>query len=292
LDDLPIIVEAISEATNASFEIKKIKPLSGGCINQCFQLEGKSGSNYFLKKNEASFLTYFEAEALALKELKSTLTVDVPEVIISGNAHDSSFLVLEFVNEGTPSSNAQRILGEQLAKMHMQEKPFFGWKLDNCIGATPQPNPKTENWVSFYLNSRLIHQFDLAEKKGQTFTGKTELTENLEALFIGYSPHPSLLHGDLWGGNSGYNQNGDPFIFDPASYYGDREADLAFTYMFGGFDQSFYQGYEAIYPLESGFSIRKILYNLYHELNHFNLFGGGYANSAQSSINHLIKNLP
>ena len=111
MDDLPIIVEAISEATNASFEIKKIKPLSGGCINQCFQLQGKSGSNYFLKKNEASFLTYFEAEALALKELKSTLTVDVPEVIISGNAHDSSFLVLEFVNEGTPSSNAQRKLG-------------------------------------------------------------------------------------------------------------------------------------------------------------------------------------
>ena len=118
------------------------------------------------------------------------------------------------------------------------------------------------------------------------------LLAQMDSFFQDYTPYPSLLHGDLWGGNFGYTQNGIPFIFDPASYYGDRETDLAFTYMFGGFNSSFYQAYEECLPITPGFSNRKILYNLYHELNHFNLFGGGYAQSAQSSINQLIKLLP
>ena len=118
------------------------------------------------------------------------------------------------------------------------------------------------------------------------------LLKNLEFFFNGHSPHPSLLHGDLWGGNASCDTNGRPFIFDPASYYGDRETDLAFTYMFGGFTASFYDSYQKTFPLSPGFEVRKILYNLYHELNHFNLFGGGYASSAQSSVNQLIAKIP
>jgi protein-ribulosamine 3-kinase len=175
--------------------------------------------------------------------------------------------------------------------MHRSPKEYFGWETDNCIGSTPQPNPKTENWVSFYRNFRLLHQFNLAEKKGMVFKNKSNLLEGIDIFFQDYYPHPSLLHGDLWGGNSASTKEGEPFIFDPATYYGDRETDLAFTYMFGGFSSAFYLGYEKIYPLDKGFHTRKILYNLYHELNHFNLFGGGYANSAESSINQLMKHI-
>ncbi len=234
-------------------------------------------------------MRFFEAEALALEEIRSSNTVRVPHVVCSGKTDNYSFLVLEFIEFGKNNDRTQKQLGEKLAHMHQTSKEFFGWKIDNCIGSTEQPNPKTDNWVSFYRKFRLLHQFNLAEENGRTFKHKTDLLQGLDSFFEDYSPHPSLLHGDLWSGNFASTKKRDPFIFDPATYYGDRETDLAFTYMFGGFSSAFYKGYEAIYPLDKGFHKRKILYNLYHELNHFNLFGGGYAGSAESSINQLIK---
>jgi fructosamine-3-kinase len=292
VENLSFICDAISKKSGQPFRLTSKSSLSGGCINQCSQLEGHNSSSFFLKQNRKSFLPFFEAEALALEEIKNTDSVRVPEVITFGVTDDSAFLVLEFIHEGMSNHKGQKELGIQLANLHKIKKPYYGWNRDNCIGATPQPNPSTQDWVSFYRDSRLLHQFDLAHKKSVIFDGEETLINNLEFFFHDYSPHPSLLHGDLWGGNTGYTQEGAPFIFDPASYYGDRETDLAFTYMFGGFNSSFYQGYEETFPLHSGFSIRKILYNLYHELNHFNLFGGGYADSAQSSINQLIPKLP
>ena len=292
MENLSFICDAISKKSRQPFRLTSKSSLSGGCINQCSQLEGHNSSSFFLKQNRKSFLPFFEAEALALEEIKNTDSVRVPEVITFGVTDDSAFLVLEFIHEGMSNHKGQKELGIHLANLHKIKKPYYGWNRDNCIGATPQPNPSTQDWVSFYRDSRLLHQFDLAHKKSVIFDGEETLINNLEFFFHDYSPHPSLLHGDLWGGNTGYTQEGAPFIFDPASYYGDRETDLAFTYMFGGFNSSFYQGYEETFPLHSGFSIRKILYNLYHELNHFNLFGGGYAASAQSSINQLIPKLP
>jgi fructosamine-3-kinase len=292
VENLSFICDAISKKSRQPFRLTSKSSLSGGCINQCSQLEGHNSSSFFLKQNRKSFLPFFEAEALALEEIKNTDSVRVPEVITFGVTDDSAFLVLEFIHEGMSNHKGQKELGIHLANLHKIKKPYYGWNRDNCIGATPQPNPSTQDWVSFYRDSRLLHQFDLAHKKSVIFDGEETLINNLEFFFHDYSPHPSLLHGDLWGGNTGYTQEGAPFIFDPASYYGDRETDLAFTYMFGGFNSSFYQGYEETFPLHSGFSIRKILYNLYHELNHFNLFGGGYADSAQSSINQLIPKLP
>ena len=286
------IDRAISESTGSPFQLHTSASIAGGCINETFCIEGKDGRQFFVKKNQASFLSFFKAEAQALTEILETQTVYAPGVIAHGMDNNKAFLVLEFMKEGTTSPSGQAKLGTLLAKMHRIDQAYFGWGMDNCIGATPQPNPSTQDWVSFYRDSRLLHQFDLAHKKSVIFDGEDALINNLEFFFHDYSPHPSLLHGDLWGGNTGYTQEGAPFIFDPASYYGDRETDLAFTYMFGGFNSSFYQGYEETFPLHSGFSIRKILYNLYHELNHFNLFGGGYADSAQSSINQLIPKLP
>jgi len=285
------IDDAISNATGVLFKCQSSSSIGGGCINQASKIHSKDGRTFFLKINQTSFLPFFEAEAEALKEIRATQTVIAPDVIAHGLAKDKAFLALEFINEGRSSAGSQENLGILLAKMHKIKQPFFGWKRDNCIGATPQPNPKTDSWSEFYRDHRLAFQLKLAQSKGRTFDGAHKLLESMESFFCDYSPHPSLLHGDLWGGNASFDSSGVPFIYDPASYYGDREADLAFTYMFGGFSSSFYDAYNQEYPLNSGFPQRKTLYNLYHELNHFNLFGGGYASSAQSSIDQLLSQL-
>ncbi len=254
-------------------------------------MTGKDGRNFFVKQNGVDFHDFFEAEARALREIEATSTVAVPEVIVFGLTGKSSFLVLSFMEEGSDSPASQAELGTQLARLHAIEQPYFGWTRDNCIGATPQPNPRSDDWVSFYADHRLAHQFDLARNKGQSFADSSRLLENLPSFFADYSPRPALLHGDLWGGNASCDKQGAPFVYDPASYYGDRETDIAFTHMFGGFSHAFYEAYDRVYPLDPGFKTRKILYNLYHELNHFNLFGGGYASSAQSSIHQLLGHL-
>jgi len=282
------IEQIIFEATGSPFNFASSSSLSGGCINEASCIQGVDGRYFFLKKNRPSFLSYFEAEAKALTEINHTKTVKTPEAIGYGLEDGQAFLVLEFIREGSSSSTGQAELGKLLAQMHRIEQPFFGWSMDNCIGATPQPNTKSDNWVSFYRDHRLAHQFNLAAQKGRKFEGTEKLLTGIDFFFSSYQPHPSLLHGDLWGGNASYDVNGRPFIFDPATYYGDRETDLAFTYMFGGFSSSFYDSYNQEYPLDVGFKARKTLYNLYHELNHFNLFGGAYASSAQSSINQLL----
>ena len=285
------VEEAISQSTAEIFKVNSSKTLAGGSISQSKCITGKDGRKFFCKENDLRFLPFFEVEAVALKQIKTTNTIRVPNVITFGKTASSSFLVLEFIEEGSTSPKGQELMGKQLASMHKKEQPFFGWEKDNCIGSTPQPNPKSENWVDFYREHRLQHQLQLAAQKGRSFDNAERLLLNLEYFFETYSPQPSLLHGDLWGGNASHDSSGNPFIFDPATYYGDREVDIAFTYMFGGFSSSFYQGYEKEYPLDGGFAIRKPLYNLYHELNHFNLFGGGYASSAQSSINQLVSRL-
>ena len=279
---------AISQMTGEAFETNKSSSISGGSISQSQCITGKDDRVFFTKENDLSFLPFFEAEALALNEIHSTHTIRTPKVIGFGSTEVASFLVLEFIKEGSSSSSGQQEMGTQLARLHKIEQPFFGWVRDNCIGSTPQPNPRNDNWVQFYQQHRLQHQLQLAASKGRSFEKAEVLLLNLEFFFQDYAPHPSLLHGDLWGGNASEDLSGIPFIYDPASYYGDREADIAFTYMFGGFSSSFYEAYEKEFPLNNGFKTRKTLYNLYHELNHFNLFGGGYASSAQSSINQLV----
>ena len=286
------VAKAISEATGSVFEPSGSSSIGGGCISRATRITGTDGRSFFLKQNDLDFHDFFEAEAEALKEIEATVTVTVPEVVAFGVTGQSSFLALSFMEEGADSPASQAELGTQLARLHKIEQAFFGWHRDNCIGATPQPNTRCDDWVPFYANHRLAHQFDLAQNKGQRFPGSSDLLENLSAFFADYSPPPALLHGDLWGGNASCDKRGTPFLYDPASYYGDRETDLAFTYMFGGFSNAFYQAYDSVYPLDPGFKIRKILYNLYHELNHYNLFGGGYASSAQSSIQQLLDHLP
>jgi len=288
MTDYSRIEEVISQSTDQKFKIQNSLSLSGGSISQSQCITGKDGRVFFSKENDLAFLPFFEAEAVALEQIRKTRTIRTPEVIGFGSTEVASFLVLEFIEEGSSSSTGQQEMGTQLARLHKIEQPFFGWVRDNCIGSTPQPNPRSDNWVQFYQQHRLQHQLQLAASKSRSFEKAEALLLNLEFFFQDYAPHPSLLHGDLWGGNASEDLSGIPFIYDPASYYGDREADIAFTFMFGGFSSSFYEAYEKEFPLNNGFKTRKTLYNLYHELNHFNLFGGGYASSAQSSINQLV----
>ena len=282
------VAEKIADQTNMPFELARDESLSGGCINDARKLIGSCGTSYFAKSNSTDFLKLFQAEACALDEIYETNTIRVPKSICSGTEANRSFLVLEFIESGSGSAESQRKMGSALASLHLIKKNHFGWIRDNAIGATPQPNPNSDDWPSFYRDYRLRHQLNLAEKRGRSFQGSEALLEKVPQFFNEYKPFPSILHGDLWGGNASCDTSGTPFVFDPATYYGDRETDLAFTYMFGGFSKEFHEAYNAKFPLDAGFKIRKTLYNLYHELNHFNLFGGGYAASAQASIDHLL----
>lgn len=198
----------------------------------------------------------------------------------------TAFLVLEAIRID-PQGHSD-LMGRKLAAMHQVEGAFFGWENDNFIGATVQSNALNHSWIDFYREQRLTFQLELAEHNGLVIPEAAQLLNRLEGFFDDYEPRPSLLHGDLWGGNAGFTPEGEPIMFDPAVYYGDRETDLAFTYMFGGFDHQFYQGYEAVWPLNVGFEQRKPLYNLYHELNHYNLFGGGYGVQAHHTIRQLV----
>ena len=183
----------------------------------------------------------------------------------------------------------QSVSPEALA-LHRRAAPAFGWKRDNTIGATPQVNGWLDDWPAFFAQRRLGCQLDLARRQGapsRLIEHGERLRAAVPAFFPGYSPRPSLLHGDLWGGNHGY-ADGQPALFDPAVYFGDRETDLAMTELFGGFPASFMAAYRDAWPVDPGYATRKTLYNLYHVLNHFNLFGGGYAGQAQRMTEQLL----
>lgn len=287
------IAQQISDATHTPFDIQTTKSISGGDINRAFLLQGET-QRYFVKLNRADLVEMFAAEFAGLTELAQTKTVKVPNPITFGQIENNSFLVLEFIELKRSSSQSERAFGEQLAQLHLKKQPFFGWQIDNTIGSTHQPNTRSENWVDFWREQRLGFQLKLAAQKGyggQLQSLGEKLCNRLEDFFSDYSPQPSLLHGDLWGGNAATTVDNQPIIFDPACYYGDREADLAMTELFGGFGRDFYAAYNDVWQLDVGYKTRKTLYNLYHILNHVNLFGGGYASQAQQMMQKLLTDI-
>ena len=289
MKDWGAICEAISYASGAPFELARSNSVGGGDINSAYRLEGKDGAQYFVKLNDAGKQTMFAAESAGLKEMAQTHSVRVPQPVAHGVTGPLAYIVLEYLEFGGRGDAAQ--LGAQLAEMHRASAPQFGFEIDNTIGATPQPNGWMNDWVEFLRERRLEFQFRLAQKNG--YGGKLQdlgekLLEALPAFFEGYTPAPSLLHGDLWGGNHAYLKDGTPVIFDPAPYYGDREADIAMTELFSGFDSGFYSAYRSNFPLDAGYGVRKTLYNLYHILNHANLFGSGYARQAEGMVQRLL----
>ncbi|MBI3901567.1 MAG: fructosamine kinase family protein [Nitrosomonadales bacterium] len=280
---------AIRDATHRPFEARAATPVGGGSINAAYRLDGADGSRRFLKLNEAQLHPMFIAEAKGLNEIAATNTVRAPRPIAHGIADKQTYLVLEYLELNARGD--AKLLGEQLAALHRCPAKQFGFAQDNFIGTTPQPNAWTDDWICFWREQRLGFQLELAAHNG--YGGKVQelgqrLMGRLPEFFDAYHPAPSLLHGDLWGGNHAYTANGTPVIFDPAPYYGDRETDLAMTELFGGYANDFYAAYRAAWPLDAGYATRKNLYKLYHMLNHANLFGGSYIRQAEGMMQKLL----
>lgn len=265
----------------------------GGSINECYRWESEAGP-IFVKIAPAERWTAFEAEALGLEELGRAAAVRVPRVLGVGMSDAHVWLALEWIQFGARSSAAEAALGTRLATQHRCQAQAFGWHRHNAIGSTPQLNDWQADWVAFFRERRLRYQLELAARNGYARDLQNSgeaLLSRMDPFFSGYRPAASLLHGDLWGGNWAADSRGEPVVFDPAPYYGDREADLAMTRLFGGFGADFYAAYQQAWPPDPGYRERIGLYNLYHVLNHVNLFGDGYVPQAVEMIGRLLGEL-
>lgn len=282
----------LSQQLEMEIKISSASAVHGGDINQTYHLETSIGP-LFIKFNDQRYLGMMQAEANSLQKILDTQTLRCPKPFATGQYHDYAWLVMESlpISHATQNDVCRGILLAKLHQHHSKHPQPFGWFEDNFIGKTPQKNTWHSTWPKFYGEQRLRPQLDLAEANGAStklLNLGSALIDQLEFWFQDYQPAPSLLHGDLWGGNSAFLKDGTPVIYDPASYYGDRETDLAMTELFGGFSANFYRGYQQHSPLDRGYSSRKALYTLYHLLNHFNLFGGHYQSQAQGEIEKLL----
>lgn len=287
-----LLLESIQSGLNNSVGsvtgLQWARDLNGGDINQAALIKCKD-KHWFVKYHRDAPPGMFQAEALALTEISTAGCIRVPEAIAWGTTSDTSWLVLEYLeltSNGPPS-----LLGEHLAALHNVTSDNFGWPQNNYIGTTPQLNNRSGDWVKFWRVCRMEPQLKMAKLNG--FEGRLQdrgkrLLASLDKLMPGHKPAASLLHGDLWAGNKAFTSAGQPVIFDPASYYGDRETDIAMTELFGGFEPAFYAAYKAHSPLPAGYALRRELYKLYHLLNHLNLFGAGYLSRCENIIDDLL----
>lgn len=286
----PDIAAQISTSIDTSFSVDKISSINGGCINQTYCIKDEKHS-FFVKLNEMKNLQMFEAEATGLQEIKDSHTLQVPTPVCWGKNENNAWLVLEYIEMDNTSKSGSEALGIGLAEMHRISIKKFGWVRNNTIGSTPQINKFSFDWTQFWRKYRLGYQLQLAETNG--YTGKLLnlgylLMAELDTFFPEIPQAASLLHGDLWSGNYSYDLAGCPVLYDPAVYYGDRETDIAMTELFGGFSTTFYAAYSEAYPLDPCYKTRKTLYNLYHILNHLNLFGGSYLHQAKHMLEKLL----
>lgn len=280
----------IAAATGRPFGVPRVRRVHGGDISDAYWLDDGE-RHFFVKCQPVARRAMFEAEADGLIALGEHLRV--PKVVTGGEAGGEAFLVLEALALH-PQGDAAA-LGEALAGMHRAAHTAFGWQRDNWIGSGEQANRQTSDWTAFWRDQRLAPQFARAAQNGfgaALLRDGERLMADLTGLLAGHVPAPSLLHGDLWGGNHAYLADGSPVVFDPAVYVGDRECDLAMSELFGGFAPDFHAAYRAAWPLDAGYATRKTLYNLYHILNHANLFdgrgGGGYAAQAARMTASLL----
>lgn len=285
------IEQHIQRVTGTASSHEHCESVHGGDINVAHRIRF-TDRDYFVKTNELRYGGMFAAEAEALCEMAASHTIRVPEVICYGEHDRQSYIVMEFLP--IDSRADERLLAAKLAAMHRVTSDRFGWYRDNTIGLTPQHNETDTDWVGFWREHRLGFQLDLAARNG--YGGELQilgerLMSGFGSLFHHYTPQASMLHGDLWGGNHGGLPDGTPVIFDPAFYYGDRETDIAMTSLFGGFSAGFYREYQNIWPLDDGYEQRMTFYNLYHVLNHLNLFGGAYQSQAVRMMKQVLAEL-
>ncbi|PKR79170.1 fructosamine kinase [Halalkalibacillus sediminis] len=271
-----IIDEALKQAGESS-TARNIQSVSGGSINESYYVE-MDQNQYFVKYHATAPAHFFEAEAKGLENIRSTDSIDTPEVLAYQDKPGQSFLVMEWMS-GESTQETQSLLGERIAKMHLSHAEYHGLDQQTFIGDLPQPNQLCREWVDYYRTFRLERQLELGRERHRIADKREEklihLIDNLEK----YIPHdiaPSYLHGDLWSGNWLPGPKGTPYVIDPSFLYGDRHFDLAFTEMFGGFTQDFYNAYNEIYPISSDYEVLKPIYQLYYSLVHLNMFGESY----------------
>ena len=284
-------LDHVSEQTGLKFDHQAVRSVAGGDINKAYRVKTTDGEHYFLKLNKPSTAAMFAAEHTGLQALAAAEKLRVPTTVATGASDSHAWLLIEWLDMAPGNTNAARHLGRSLAGLHQVRAELYGFEIDNTIGRTLQRNDWNTDWVTFYRDCRLVPQLELAVDNGappRTRTAMERLLKRVDDWFTDYTPASSLLHGDLWGGNWAMLSNGQPVVFDPAAYYGDREADVAMTHLFGGFPPEFYVAYEGVWPLDAGAGKRLPLYNLYHVLNHFNLFGGSYLSQADRMIAELL----
>lgn len=283
--------QALRHALGAS--VASSRRLSGGDINDAFELELSNGERVFLKTNARAAPELFPAEAHGLEFLREAGALRVPEVLAvsSGRAGEPAYLVLELLDPGRPARGFDERLGRGLAALHRFGAPSFGLVRDNFIGSLPQRNRAHASWAEFYWRERLEPQLGRAVASGAATarlrSGLERLQSRLEQL-VGPSEAPARLHGDLWSGNLHTDAAGAPCLIDPASYGGHREMDLAMMRLFGGFGERVFDAYHEAFPLAPGHAERVALYQLYPLLVHVNLFGGGYAQSVERSLARYV----
>jgi protein-ribulosamine 3-kinase len=280
------IQQTVNSIDGTQTEITSVRPVSGGDINRAFQVQTQSGS-YFLKYNDANrFPHMFETEALGLKLLKKPNTPRVPEVLAHGESVQHSWLLLEYIPQGSYSESFWDDFGFALGQLHKNSNESFGLDHGNYIGSLPQSNKNHKTWNEFFIEERLGKQLEMAKKKGLVDSSLIQSFENLFKAIPSIFPSepPALVHGDLWSGNFMCDTQGNPCIIDPAVYYGFREMDIAMSKLFGGFASRFYEAYHEAFPMASGWQQRLEICNLYPLLVHVNLFGRGYLESVMAIV--------
>lgn len=268
----------------------RLTDVGGGCISRTSIVELGKGERFFIKQNRVDLFSMFEAEALALEELYRKPGPSVPRPLVLGKNEEYAFILMEYLPAGQKEPDFWQTFGENLAQLHLSdpgEGILFGWRRENFIGSSRQINTPEEKWVSFFGNKRLRIQGEWALQKryiDPSLFGKLEsLIDKLDQR-IKEPQRPEFLHGDLWSGNYYIGPDNRAWLIDPAVYYGCGEAELAMTEMFGGFPESFYKAYDSVRPIDPSYTEQKDVYNLYHYLNHLNLFGSSYYSSVAAIL--------
>lgn len=288
--------EAINELFGENLRIVSKRPVYGGDINESYRLSLSDGTSVFMKCNRIANLSFFEAEAAGLEALGKIGTIGVPKALGLGTdqKQNISFLLMEYLETAPKCSQYWEVFGRELAALHQADchsfvQLSFGFQSDNYIGATLQINTPQKDWLTFFRECRLLPQMKMAEGylNSQLRKKCRNLLDHLDSILL-EPEFPSLIHGDLWSGNAVCGPDGKAWILDPAVYVGHFEAELAMTELFGGYPPSFYGAYREINPVDNGYRDRRDLYNLYHMLNHLNLFGGSYLSAVQRILNRYV----
>ena len=293
---VPTLEDAVQAETGSPCRLTTVSPLSGGCIHSACRLTCEDGRNYFCKISSDPGAEMLERELEGLVALNQAAKIRSARPLVCGSvpSQGKEFLITEYIEPGSPRPGFFGRFGRDLAQTHRNlPAERFGFHRDNYLGSTPQPNTWTSGWCDFWREHRLGFQLELSRRNGYSAVELqqpgSELMDQLQDRIGGADEPPCLLHGDLWSGNFLVDEQGRAVLIDPAVYYGSREAELAMCRLFGGFGAGFYRSYEEAWPLQPGASQRIEIYQLYHLLNHLNLFGAGYLSGCIDLLRRILR---